>query len=151
MNIYDEFFSVIKKLNDAEIKYAVVGGIALSFYVEPRYTKDIDFLVLSDRIDDLKSILREMGYKFESPSWTFKNTAITLHRLSKIQGTESMTIDILEGKERRFEEIIQNAIKEDTKYGKVCVASKDDLIWMKQIRNSQQDIADIEALNNVKD
>lgn len=151
MNIYDEFFAVIKKLNDAQIKYAVVGGIALSFYVEPRFTKDIDLLVLSEKVDDIKLVLREMGYKFESPAWTFRNTPITLHRLSKIQGTESMTIDILEGKERRFEEIIQNAIKEDTKYGKVCVASKDDLIWMKQIRNSQQDIADIEALNNVKD
>jgi hypothetical protein len=32
MNIYDEFFSIIKRLNDANIRYAVVGGIALSFH-----------------------------------------------------------------------------------------------------------------------
>ena len=66
MNIYDEFFSIIKQLNAANIKYAVVGGIALSFHIEPRYTKDIDFLVLSSCIDDLKSILKSMNYTFEA-------------------------------------------------------------------------------------
>ena len=42
MDLYSEFFSVIKIMNDNKIKYAVGGGIALSFYAEPRHTKDID-------------------------------------------------------------------------------------------------------------
>jgi len=32
-----------------------------------------------------------------------------------------------------------------------CIASREDLIWMKRFRNSKQDIADIEALENDKD
>ena len=151
MNIYDEFFSIIKKLNEANIQYAVVGGIALSFHTQPRYTKDIDLLLLAEDIDDLKSILKEMGYLFEADPWTFKNTDITLHRLTKIEGEDSLAIDLLAGNEERHKEIIRNAVVETTKYGLTCIAAREDLIWMKRLRNSKQDIADIEALENGKD
>jgi len=151
MNIYDEFFSIIKRLNAANIKYAVVGGIALSFHTEPRYTKDIDFLVLSNCLNDLKSILKSMDYTFEAQPWTFKNTNITLHRLTKIEGEDSLTIDMLEATEEQHVRIIENAITEKTKYGFVCIATREDLIWMKRLRNSKQDVADIEALENDKD
>ena len=150
MKIYDEFFSIIKKLNEANIHYAVVGGIALSFHTQPRYTKDIDILLLEGDIDNLKSILKKMGYTFEANPWTFKNTNITLHRLTKIEGEDSLTIDLLVGNEGRHKEIIENAIVEETEYGLTCIASREDLIWMKRFRNSKQDIADIEALENDK-
>jgi hypothetical protein len=58
MKIYDEFFSIIKKLNEANIHYAVVGGIALSFHTQPRYTKDIDILLLERDIDNLRRAKR---------------------------------------------------------------------------------------------
>lgn len=148
MNIYEEFFSIIKQLNDADIQYTVVGGIALSFHVEPRYTKDIDFLVLSNCIDNLKTILKSMGYTFEAQPWTFKNTNITLHRLTKIEDEEGLTIDLLEASEKRHIQIIENSITEETEYGLVHIATREDLIWMKRLRNSKQDIADIEALEN---
>ncbi len=151
MNIYNEFFSIIKKLNEADIQYVVVGGIALSFHTQPRYTKDIDFLLLAEGIDDLKSILKKMGYTFEATPWTFKNTNITLHRLTKIEGEDSLTIDLLLDNEEKHKEIIKNAIVEETEYGLIRIASREDLIWMKRLRNSKQDIADIEALENDKD
>jgi len=151
MNIYDEFFAVIKGINAAHIKCALVGGIALSFYVEPRYTKDIDFLVLSSCLDDLKSILKSMGYTFEAEPWACKNTNMTLHRLSKIEGEDSLTIDLLEAREERHCQIIENAITEATAHGLVCIATRQDLIWLKRLRNSAQDRADIEALASDKD
>ncbi|MDM8522945.1 nucleotidyltransferase [Desulfococcaceae bacterium HSG8] len=150
MNLYDEFFSIIKKLNEADIRYAVVGGIALSFHTRPRYTKDIDILVLAKDIDDLKYVLKKMGYISEASSWTFKSTNITLHRLTKIEGEDSLTIDLLAGNEERHAEIIKNAVTEETEYGLTCIASREDLIRMKRFRNSKQDIADIEALENDK-
>jgi len=151
MNIYDEFFSIIKKLNEADIQYAIVGGIALSFYTKPRYTKDIDILVLSEEIDNIKSILKGIGYTFEATPWNFRNTDITLYRLTKIERQDSLTVDLLAGNEERYREIIRNAIIEETEYGSVCIVSPKDLIWMKRLRNSKQDIADIEALESDKD
>jgi len=151
MNIYDEFFSIIKRMDVAGIEYALVGGIALSFHVEPRYTKDIDFLVLSNCIDEVKAILKQMGYTFEAEPWTFKKTKITLHRLSKIEGEDNLTINLLEAGEERHIEIVENAIVEQTEFGAVRIATREDLIWLKRIRNSKQDIADIEALEHDKD
>lgn len=151
MDIYDEFFAIIKKLNESKTRYAVVGGIALSFYTRPRYTKDIDFLLLADDVDNLKSILKIMGYLFEATPWTFRNTNITLHGLTKIEGEDSLTIDLLAGNEERHKKIIENTIVEETEYGLTCIASREDLIWMKRFRNSKQDLADIEALENDKD
>ena len=148
MNIYDEFFTIIKKLNEAKIQYAVVGGIALSFHTQPRYTKDIDLLLLSEDINELKSILKSLGYTFEADPWTFQNTNITLHRLTKIEAEDLLSIDLLVGHEERHKEIIKNAVTEETEYGLTCIASREDLIWMKRLRNSKQDIADIEALEN---
>lgn len=150
MNIYDEFFSIIKKLNEANISHVVVGGIALSFHTQPRYTKDIDFLILSEDIDHLKFILKKMGYIFEAATWTFKNTNITLHRLTKIEGEDSLSIDLLEGNEERHREIIKNAVIDETEFGRVYIANREDLIWLKRFRNSKQDLADIEALENDK-
>lgn len=45
---------------------------------------------------------------------------------------------------------IQYAVVEETEYGLTCIACREDLIWMKRLRNSKQDIADIEALENDK-
>lgn len=151
MNLYDEFFSIIKKLNESKIQYVVVGGIALSFHTQPRYTKDIDFLLLPEDIHNFKSILKNIGYTIEAYPWTFKNTNITLHRLTKIEGDDSLTIDLLVGNEEKHKAIIKNAVVEETEYGPTCIANREDLIWMKRLRNSKQDIADIEALEDDKD
>ena len=32
-----------------KIKYLIVGGYAVSFHTEPRYTKDIDIFIATDR------------------------------------------------------------------------------------------------------
>ncbi len=151
MNIYDEFFSIVKQLNDASIQYAVIGGIALSFYTEPRFTKDIDFLLLANDIKSFKSILNNLGYKLEAETWVLKEADITLHRLTKISGEDFLSIDLLVGNNEKYYKIINNAITEKTEYGIVSIATKADLILLKKLRNSKQDIADIEALKNVKD
>lgn len=39
----------------------------------------------------------------------------------------------------------------ESKKGKLRVAGKKDLIWLKRFRNSKQDQADIEKLENEKD
>lgn len=78
---------VVKKLNDNGIQYAVIGGIALSFYTEPRFTK--------------------------------------------VSGEEFLSIDLLVGNNKKYDSIIKNAITEDSKYGIVSVATKKDLVLLK--------------------
>ncbi|MBW2462158.1 MAG: hypothetical protein JRH11_10980, partial [Deltaproteobacteria bacterium] len=45
MNLIDELHAVAAALHDAEIDYAVCGGIAVTIHGAVRTTKDIDILI----------------------------------------------------------------------------------------------------------
>lgn len=152
MNVFDEFKRLVSELEEQRVKYAVVGGVAMAFYTEPRFTRDVDFLVDFADFDRAKGILEEAGY-FESASpWTFRNVAIELHRFLKVVDEEDeMLIDLLVAKHDEVRRIIQNAVEAKSKEGKVMLANKKDLIWLKRARDSKQDQADIEKLENDED
>ncbi len=150
MNVFDEFKKLTLELEKQEVKYALIGGVAMAFYTEPRFTRDIDILVDFDDFEKLKGILEQDGY-FESASpWTFQKVVIELHRFLKVDSKDEMMIDILVAKEEQIRKIIQNAIEAESGEGRVMLANKKDLIWLKKIRNSKQDQADIEKLENEK-
>ncbi|NBC10250.1 MAG: hypothetical protein GVY24_00760 [Planctomycetes bacterium] len=44
-----EFRDLLSLLNERGIKYLVIGGYAVGFHGRPRYTKDIDIWIASDR------------------------------------------------------------------------------------------------------
>jgi len=62
VDLYEEFFALIHSLNSAHIRYAVVGGIAVSFYAVPRYTKEIDVLLYQEDIEKVREILHALGF-----------------------------------------------------------------------------------------
>jgi len=151
MNVFLEFKRLIKELENQGVRYALVGGVAMAFYTEPRFTRDIDLLVDHDDFDKIKGILEKDGY-FESASpWAFRNVAIEFHRFLKVVNEEDeMLIDILVAKGEEVREVIRNAVEAESEEGRVMLANKNDLIWLKKARNSKQDQADIEKLENDK-
>jgi len=152
MNVFQEFKHLMKVLDNQGVRYALVGGVAMAFYTEPRFTRDIDLLVETEDFDKVKSILEKDGY-FESASpWAFQNVAIELHRFLKVTNEEDeMLIDILVAKDEEVRKVIQNAVEAESEEGRVLLANKKDLIWLKKTRDSKQDQADIEKLENDKD
>jgi len=150
MNLYDEFFDVVKALRKVKARFAVVGGLAMAFYDEPRFTRDIDLLLHSED-EDVSGAMNKIGYYESAKPWTFKKTPIILHRFTKIEGDDFISVDILVGKEKRIDEIIARATEHPWTGGRVRVVSKDDLIWLKKQRGSDQDKVDIRKLKNDKD
>jgi nucleotidyltransferase AbiEii toxin of type IV toxin-antitoxin system len=146
LNVFDEFKIIAKKFQESQLAYALIGGVAMAFHGEPRFTKDIDFLIEKDALETICNILTECGYFKSSEPWTFRNTHLTLHRFAKAFGEDIFIIDVLVAGEKRHRKIIKNALRAKSENGIVFVAQKEDLIWMKQIRNSKQDQADIERL-----
>ncbi|HEX9761115.1 MAG TPA: nucleotidyl transferase AbiEii/AbiGii toxin family protein [Candidatus Acidoferrales bacterium] len=45
--------------------YCLVGGLAVNCYVEPVYTLDADFVVVAEKVDELKGELKQQGFKLE--------------------------------------------------------------------------------------
>ena len=152
MNVFEEFERLVSELEKQGVRYALVGGVAMAFYAEPRFTKDIDLLVDSKDFEKTKGILETDGY-FESVSpSTFRKVAIELHSFLKVVNEEDeMLIDILVAKAEEVRKIIQNAVEAESEEGKVMVASKKDLIWLKRTRDSKQDQVDIGKLKDDKD
>lgn len=152
MNVFEEFKRLVLEFEKEGLRYALVGGVAMAFYTEPRFTRDIDLLVDSEDFEMAKGILEKNGY-FESASpWTFRSVAIELHRFLKVVGEEDeMLIDILLAKDEGTRKVIQSAVEAESEEGRVMLVTRKDLIWLKKARDSKQDQADIEKLENDKD
>lgn len=152
MNVFEEFKRLVSELEKQGVRYALVGGVAMAFYTEPRFTRDIDLLVDSDGFRRMKGILEKDGYFESATPWTFQNVAIELHRFLKVVKEEDeMLIDVLVAKDEEVTKIIRNAVEAESEEGRVILANKNDLIWLKRMRDSKQDQADIEKLENDKD
>jgi nitrogen regulatory protein PII len=148
MNVFEEFKRLVSELENQKVRYALVGGVAMAFYTEPRFTRDIDILVDSEDFENTKGILEKIGY-FESASpWTFRKVAIELHRFLKVIPEDEMMIDILVAKDEEVRRIIEDAVEAASAEGRVWLANKKDLIQLKRARDSKQDLADIEKLEN---
>jgi hypothetical protein len=69
----------------------------------------------------------------------------------KTEGEEHLIVDILVGNEEKHKRIIADSIEEEWEEGKIRIINKADLIWMKELRNSDQDRVDIGRLKNDED
>lgn len=151
MNLYDEFFALIRLLNEAGLRYAVIGGVAMAFHGRPRFTRDIDLLIHPDDLDRARAELRRLGYQETAMPWTFGDSKLTLHRFLKTAGEEHLMVDVLAANTARQQDVIGNAVEAPAPSGVVRVASKRDLIWLKRARGSDQDRVDIKGLRHDKD
>ena len=148
MNLFDEFSYIIQQLQKHSISYAVIGGIAMAFHDEPRFTKDIDLLILPEELEKIGQILKDIGYFESAEPLAFRNSQLTMDRFMKVEGEDYLVVDILYGSESKYLEIVKHALIQDSSYGPVRIATKEGIIWLKQQRGSDQDKVDIRRLQN---
>lgn len=148
MNVFDEFLTIARELERKQVNYALIGGVALAYHGLPRFTKDIDLLIVPDDADGVRTVLESVGYFESAEPWTFSTTGITLRRFFRADGPEHLLVDVMICAEQRHRAIIENALLAQTPDATIRFAQKEDLIWLKRQRNSLQDQADIEGLSN---
>ena len=150
MDLHSEFTHIIRGLNRHRIHYALIGGLALGFYDRPRFTKDIDILTLHSQIGAIRNLLASLDYDESAKPWTFHSSALTLHRFTKIEGTDMVMFDVLAGEKQFHTSILSRARKVRSESGMVKIAEIDDLISLKKLRNSDQDKVDIKNLKKAQ-
>jgi hypothetical protein len=142
MKIEKDYKEFIALLNKNRVKYLVVGGFAFSYYVEPRFTQDIDIFIEASKENSKKvmNTLDEFG---------FGDTGLKERDFQKsgriIQlGYSPVRIDIITS---ITDVSFESAWKKKTKgkYGDTSCffISKEDLIRNKQGIGRAQDIADV--------
>ena len=148
MNIKDEFLGIIDALTAANVDYAVAGGLAVAIHGCPRLTVDIDILIREEHLDRARAVLAPTGFDLESGMIRLGAGPAEeerLFRLTKTEGTEFLTLDLLLVTSR-FEETWCS--REPFEFGErvVWVVSRGALIKMKRRAGRPQDLADIAAL-----
>lgn len=142
-------FNAILEVNDffskEGIPYAIIGGIALQHWGEPRFTRDVDVTVLvplGKEKEGLEKILSFFSARISDPlEFALK------HRICLVKSIDGYEIDISLGIPGYEEEVIRRAVDYDLGGGhliKIC--SAEDLIIHKSVAGRPQDLADIESI-----
>lgn len=145
MKLVRDFEAFIELLNKNEVKYLVVGGYAFAIHAYPRFTNDIDFLILTTQSNAEKIILalNEFGFSASNIS-----PEVLLKEGKVIQlGRPPYRIDLLTSIDGvNFTEAWKRKVV--GKYGNQTLyfISKEDLILNKKASGRRKDLEDLEDL-----
>jgi len=81
----DDVMRLVDCLERADIAWCAIGGVAVNHWVaQPMVTQDVDFVVASDAIERVVSLLEQAGFKSErfDGSINFKNRSAVMVQLT---------------------------------------------------------------------
>ncbi len=132
-------------LSPRGIPYAIIGGIAVQRWGQPRLTRDVDFTILLPPGAE-EPILREIVAAF--PPRIEDAVAFALeHRVLPVEVPGGSEADLSLGLPGYEEAVIARAIAYDLGEGReVRLCSAEDLIIHKALAGRPQDVADVEGV-----
>jgi len=147
LDLYEEFKALIAKLSECAIDYALCGGLAMAVYGIVRATVDIDLLILTESLEKVIALARELGYTLEATPMRFANGAIEIRRISKIDpdSGDVLMLDLLLVTPP-IVAVWESRSEVEWESRKIQVVSREGLITLKSLRGSSQDLEDIRRL-----
>lgn len=131
-------------MNQAQVRHALIGGLATGFRTEPRFTRDVDFLLnvpqiaLPSLLDDLSRRGFAIDHLATIREWTQHHLATMSYRGTRVDWLRPMI--------PLYQHVLDRASKEIWHGHLIYVASSEGLILTKLLANRTQDLADIEKL-----
>lgn len=161
MNIFERVFQA---LNEAKVKYLVVGGVAVNLHGYARFTGDLDLVLLleENNLVQMKSVMDKLGYKERLPISVLSLSNEThvqewldeknMKAFSFMPAKDNpLQIDIIIEESLQFDQLRKNQIMKRISDVSIPVISMPDLVQMKKKANRAQDLMDLEALIQLKD
>lgn len=140
--------NVLDALHASGVDYALCGGMAVNIHGHVRTTTDLDFMVALPDRQRILDVLRPLGYRFVAgpiPFDTGTPKERILHRASRIDGEEMLTVDLL-----LVTPVLQDVWESREVFEwegrRVTVVSLAGLAKMKRMAGRHQDLADLENL-----
>lgn len=146
--LYKQLLYICNFLERTNIAYIVVGGIAVSIWVAPRATVDLDFVIGLNE-EDLPSFIekakREGLIIFDPKPMQFRR--MKLFRMF-LQGKEAelLMLDFILTDSDFFRESLKRAVTIPLEGTDIKVASPEDLILLKLLSGRGQDMVDAENI-----
>ena len=139
------FKELLRKLNEHQVRYLIVGAYAVMKYTEPRYTKDLDVWVEATP-DNAKRVFKALA-AFGAPM-----NAVTVEDFSNSDlvfqiGIEPHRIDVMmQIKGLEFPEAWSRRFESEFEDVKINLVSKQDLLTSKVAAGRPQDLIDADRL-----
>ena len=146
MEVQQDFRDMLALLNAHKVDYLIVGAYALAYHGVPRYTGDMDILVLPNA-ENARRILEALGeFGFGSVGLTLDDFMVPGQVIQL--GVAPIRIDIVTSITGvSWEEAVAGRVKGN--YGDIVVyiIGRKELIRNKQALGRKKDQADLEALS----
>ncbi len=140
-----DYKELLKTLNRHKVKYLIVGAYAVTYYTEPRYTKDMDIWIEPDKknAEKVYEALKEFGAPLKNITLKDFTNENMIYQI----GVEPVRVDILMGLQ---------GMKFDFAWKRRCIVFFDkikvnvigirELIKSKERANRLMDKVDVENL-----
>lgn len=144
---------LLRRLTGADIRFVLVGGLAVNAWGYVRGTRDVDVVPdpAPENLTKLDSLLRELGGKVEVGGRLLDASSISTFLRSgdrTLVATDLGYLDVLQGLPQvpRFEVLDEKATDVDIDGLVVRVCSLEHLLEMKRASDRAMDRVDLEAL-----
>jgi len=154
---------VFKALQEQKIRYAVAGGVALVLHGVVRFTADLDLIVdlEHENLSRFVRVMKDLGYRPRNPvgaediidpqnraSWKRDKGMVVFSFASPAPSME--LVDVFIDEVLPFPDIQKELLVVTAKGISIPVLSLKQLKQLKKTANRPQDLADIEALEDME-
>jgi hypothetical protein len=136
----DQFFRALG------LPYAIIGGMAVQWWGEPRATRDVDLTVMTPLDQPSSTFILQVLGRFPGRIENAEEFA-RRNRVILITASNGCPVDISMGLPGYEEEVMQRTTEFELEPGKaIRICSAEDLIIHKAIAGRPQDVRDIEGI-----
>jgi predicted nucleotidyltransferase len=145
--VFDQVLKKIAKAFDAAaIPYMIIGGQAVLYYGEPRFTRDIDVTVGlgPHEAQGIFDVIADLGWRIlvDHPDEFLQQTYV----LPVLEPNSKIRVDFIFSQTEYERQALQRAVAVLVDAVSVRFASRDDLIIMKIIAGRPRDLEDIQKI-----
>lgn len=145
MDLLAEMTGVAAALADAAVPFAIVGGVAMGFYVKARTTLDLDILIDETDLPRARAAIADLGFLPYGPEFLSGTGATRIRRFAKTAGADFLVLDCLMADDAT-RPALADPVRVEFRGVTLPVAARSVLVELKSRRASAQDRADIEML-----
>jgi len=139
------FRDLLHALNTANAKYLLIGAYAVSYYSEPRYTKDFDLWIASDvaNVERIWNALANFGAPLDQITKEDLRNPQAIYQI----GVAPNRFDILvQPGNLSFDDAWKRRVESNYDGEKLPIVAREDLIKLKEFSGRPQDLLDIQSL-----
>ena len=149
--VYDALDRMIQCLSDCEVRFALIGGLAVSARSEPRFTRDVDLIVDTPTDADAEKLIRALlgkGYGLHGQLEQKSVNRLATCRLLQRDQSDGVIVDLFFANFGIEQEVLDTASEEQlTDEISLPIVQAEDLIALKLLavsnRNRPRDSEDI--------